>query len=63
MYTIISGTNRIDSHTEKVAKAYQNILRAKNINAGIFTLKDIDLINKKEEFLSFLNIMAPIPEY
>ena len=71
MYTIISGTNRIDSHTEKVAKAYQNILRAKNINAEIFTLKDIDLINKKEEFLQKeREILIPskkflfiIPEY
>ncbi len=71
MYTIISGTNRIDSHTEKVAIAYQNILLGKNIEAGIFTLKDIDLINKKEEFLQKeLDILIPtkkfifiIPEY
>lgn len=71
MYTIISGTNRIDSHTEKVAKVYQNILRRKNIDAGIFTLKDIDLINKREEFLQKeQEILIPtkkflfiIPEY
>ena len=71
MYTIISGTNRIGSHTEKVAKVYQNILRTKEIDAGIFTLTDIDLINKKEEFLQKeREILMPskkflfiIPEY
>ena len=71
MYTIISGTNRIDSHTEKVAKIYQTILREKNIDAGIFTLKEIDLINNKEEFFrKEREILIPakkflfiIPEY
>lgn len=71
MYTIISGTNRIESHTEKVAKIYQNILKTKGIDAGIFSLKDIDLINKKEAFLQLeKDILIPtkkflfiIPEY
>lgn len=71
MYTIISGTNRIDSHTEKVAMAYQVLLKNKNIDAPIFSLKDIDLINKKGEFLiKEKEILIPttkflfiIPEY
>lgn len=71
MYTIISGTNRINSHTEKVAKIYQDILKSKNIHAGIFSLKNIDLINKKEEFFKLeQEILIPtkkflfiIPEY
>ena len=71
MYTIISGTNRVDSHTEKVAKTYQLLLKDKNIDASIFTLRDIDLINKKEEFLEKeKEILIPtkkflfiIPEY
>lgn len=71
MYTIISGTNRIGSHTEKVAKAYQIILRSKGIDASIFSLENIDLINKKEEFLNKeREILIPttkflfiIPEY
>lgn len=71
MYTIISGTNRVGSHTEKVAKVYQNILSSKQIDAKIFTLKDIDLINKKEEFSQIeKEILIPtkkflfiIPEY
>ena len=71
MYTIISGTNRIGSHTEKVARVYQDILKTKDIDAGIFTLTGIDLLNKKEEFLQKeLDILIPtkkflfiIPEY
>ncbi len=71
MYTIISGTNRIDSHTEKVAKVYQVLLKNKDIDAPIFSLKDIDLINKKEEFIKKESeILIPttkflfiIPEY
>ena len=71
MYTIISGTNRIDSHTEKVAKVYQILLKNKDIDAPIFTLRNIDLINKKEEFIEQeKEILIPttkflfiIPEY
>lgn len=71
MYTIISGTNRIDSHTERVAKAYQALLKNKDIDAPVFTLRDIDLINNKEAFLKKeLEILIPttkflfiIPEY
>jgi NAD(P)H-dependent FMN reductase len=71
MYTIISGTNRVGSHTEKVAKVYQNILRTKNIDAGLLSLIDIDLINKMEDFIEMeKSILIPtkkflfiIPEY
>lgn len=71
MYTIISGTNRIDSHTEKVAKAYQALLKNKHIDAPVFTLKDIDLLNNKKDFLQKeIEILIPttkflfiIPEY
>ncbi|MEO6682955.1 MAG: NAD(P)H-dependent oxidoreductase [Ginsengibacter sp.] len=71
MYTIISGTNRVDSHTEKVAKIYQLILKEKNIDASLFTLNDLDLINRKDAFLHIeKEILIPtkkflfiIPEY
>ena len=71
MYTIISGTNRIGSHTEKVAKEYQRLILAKGIQADIFSLNDIDPINRKEEFKKVENdILIPtskfifiIPEY
>ena len=50
MYTIISGTNRVGSHTEKVALTYQEILKQKNIEAGIFSLKGLVLPTDQQDF-------------
>ncbi len=71
MYTIISGTNRIASHTEKVAAEYQRLLKEKDIDAGIFSLKNLDVLNRTPEFLKVENeILIPtqkfifiLPEY
>jgi chromate reductase, NAD(P)H dehydrogenase (quinone) len=71
MYTIISGTNRIGSHTEKVAAEYQRLLKEKNIDAGIFSLINLDVLNRTPEFLKIENeILIPtqkfifiLPEY
>jgi NAD(P)H-dependent FMN reductase len=71
MYTIISGTNRPGSHTEKVAKEYQRILKSKGINAKIFSLKNFDVLHKTPQFLkNEKEILIPtmkfifiIPEY
>ncbi len=48
MYTIISGTNRSGSHTEKAAREYQRILKNKNIDAKLFSLQDLDVLNRNE---------------
>lgn len=50
MYTIISATNRIGSHTENVARQYQNILKEKDIDAKIFSLKNLNVLEKSDEF-------------
>jgi chromate reductase, NAD(P)H dehydrogenase (quinone) len=71
MYTIISGTNRIASHTEKVAAEYQRLLKEKDIDAGIFSLKNLDVLNRTPEFLKVESeILIPtqkfifiLPEY
>lgn len=71
MYTIISGTNRPGSHSEKVAKEYKRILAQKNIDASLFTLKNIDVLKKNDEFSAIENaLLIPtqkfifiIPEY
>ncbi|MEP6594490.1 MAG: NAD(P)H-dependent oxidoreductase [Ginsengibacter sp.] len=71
MYTIISGTNRLNSHTEKVALEYQEILKGKNIEALIFSLKNIDLLKKNSAFSALeADVLQPtqkfifiIPEY
>jgi len=71
MYTIISGTNRVASHTEKVAAEYQRLLKEKDVDAGIFSLKNLDVLNRTPEFLKVENeILIPtqkfifiLPEY
>lgn len=71
MYTIISGTNRVGSHTEKVALQYQKLLSDKNIEAKVFTLVNFDPLHRSPEFLKReKEILIPttkfifiIPEY
>ncbi len=71
MYTIISGTNREGSHTEKVAREYQKILAEKNIIAPLLTLKNLNVLHRNEEVIKteqeFLNpatkFIFIIPEY
>jgi chromate reductase len=71
MYTIISGTNRMGSHTEKVAEEYKRILKNKNIDANIFSLKGLDTLHRSEGILKAeTEILIPtekfifiIPEY
>jgi NAD(P)H-dependent FMN reductase len=50
MYTIISGTNRIGSNTLKVAKQYQAILKEKGIEAGLFSLEDVNVMTRDAHF-------------
>jgi NAD(P)H-dependent FMN reductase len=71
MYTIISGTNRNGSHTEKVALEYQRILKEKKIDAGILTLKNLDVLERTPAFVQMeKDILIPttkfifiLPEY
>ena len=71
MYTIISGTNRVESHTEKVAAEYRRLLKEKNIDAIIFSLKNVDVLHRNKDFQKIENeILFPtrkfifiIPEY
>ena len=71
MYTIISGTNRLGSHSEKVAIEYQRILKNKNINATLFSLKGLNVLQRSPEYVKVeSDILIPtqkfifiIPEY
>ena len=71
IYTIISGTNRIGSQTEKVAMEYQRILYKRQIAAKIFSLKNVDVLHRSCGFLEIENeILIPtkkfifiVPEY
>ncbi len=55
MYTIISGTNRIGSHTEKVAEEYKRLLFEKDVDATILSLKNRDVLNRNAAFLQMEN--------
>ncbi len=55
MYTIISATNRIGSHTEKVANQYQKLLKGKNIDSKLFSLKNLNVLEKNSDFLQAEN--------
>lgn len=71
MYTIISATNRIGSHTEKVAKHYQKILKEKGTETPIFSLKNLNVLERNPDFSKAENeFLIPaqkfifiIPEY
>jgi chromate reductase len=60
MYTIISGTNRIGSHTLKIAREYQQILNDKNIESVLFSLENVNLLKRDEAFEKIENgIIVP----
>jgi chromate reductase len=64
MYTIISGTNRTGGHTEKVAAEYRRLLLDKNIDAGILSLKNLDVLHRSSEFLKVENeILVPTKKF
>src|SRR4051812_41031275 len=50
MYTIISGTNRQDSKTRKVAELYQQILEGKGITPSFISLEDLDVSKRNPAF-------------
>ncbi len=71
MYTIISSTNRAESHSEKVAKEYQSFLHQKNIEASLLTLQNLDVLQRSDDYIEIeKNLLIPaqkfifiIPEY
>ena len=50
MITIISGTNRKNSNTIKIAREYQHILVEKGFGAEILSLEDLDVSHYNEAF-------------
>lgn len=51
MYTIISGTNRKDSNTLRIAIQYQECLRQNKIEAQLLSLEDINPLLKDDQFI------------
>ena len=64
MVTIISGTNRKQSNTSKIAREYQLILQEKGIEAGLLSLEDLDLLHYNASFESIENkILIPTTHF
>jgi chromate reductase len=64
MITIISGTNRKQSNTIKIAREYQLILQEKGFEAGIFSLEDVDLLEYTSSFEKIENeILIPTTHF
>ena len=52
MYTIVAGTNREGSNTLKVAKEYQAFLKEEGIEASIFSLQEINMLHRDDDFMA-----------
>lgn len=64
MITIISGTNRKNSNTQKIAREYQRILLEKGIEAAIFSLEGMDVMHHNAEFERIENeILIPTTHF
>src|SRR5215467_8657568 len=51
MYLIISGTNRIDSNTIKIAQQYQQLLSGKKIDARVLSLVGLDVLERNRSYI------------
>ena len=60
MYTIISGTNRTDSKSLLVARQYQQFLTAKNVEANLVSLVDLE-VSKRNDSIRELEKAILIP--
>ncbi len=71
LYTVISGTNRKGSHTEKVANYYLRLLEDKKLSAILFNLEGFNPMSRDDKFLEAENkyiipaskFIFVIPEY
>lgn len=52
MITIISGTNRRNSYTNRVALEYKRLLADRNIDAAVLSLSETDMSRRDETFIS-----------
>ena len=51
MITLISGTNRNDSNTLKVAQHYYEVLKEKGVEANFLSLKDLEVHYRSEDLI------------
>ena len=64
MITIISGSNRQDNNTKKVALEYQRLLRERNVEACILALDEVDMTIRNETFIEKENeLLTPAEKF
>jgi chromate reductase len=64
MYTIISGTNRPDSYTIKVARHYQQVLQDRHIDAALLSLEGLNVLERNPVFEKLENeLLMPTQKF
>jgi chromate reductase, NAD(P)H dehydrogenase (quinone) len=64
MYLIISGTNRKESFTLRVAELYQSLLRKKNIDAPVLSLVGLELLDRNPSVIKLeKELLLPAEKY
>lgn len=64
MYTIISGTNRHDSNTIKIAQYYLQLLTEKGIEAKMLSLEGLNVLERNHAFSEVeKNILSPAKKF
>jgi chromate reductase, NAD(P)H dehydrogenase (quinone) len=64
MYLIISGTNRPQSFTLRVAELYQTLLKKKNVDARVLSLIGLELMVRSPEVVQLeKELLLPAEKY
>ncbi|HMH20252.1 MAG TPA: NAD(P)H-dependent oxidoreductase [Puia sp.] len=64
MYTIISGTNRPDSNTLKIAKQYKELLLRKGVEAHLLSLEGLNVLERNPVFGEIEHeLLIPAPKF
>ncbi|MDI3322085.1 NADPH-dependent FMN reductase [Pinibacter soli] len=64
MYTIISGTNRADSNTIKIARQYDYFLRQKGIEPNFLSLENMDVNHRSPAMIQLeKTILIPAKKF
>ena len=64
MYTIISGTNRPDSNTLKIARQYRQLLLRKGVEACLLSLEGLNVLERNPVFGEIeRELLIPVPKF
>lgn len=64
MYTIISGTNRPDSNTLKIARQYRELLLQKGIDSHLLSLEGLNVLERNPSYITIEeDILIPTPKF